>query len=216
MKTLQLPWSRRSPPVNTPNWTLNWTHGAISLGSLEELSSGLTARLEIRKSTAQSSKSHSHIANAGQSVSKSWCRAPSGAHDHIFITVWHLRSWFCGAPSLKRERVCLLYMLLALANKVFLGSESLGTHDHILLFQIWGFPFRRSYDSQGRGPNLNWTVEAKSKSHWDWRSVSLGVEPNLWFMTRYLLLFVSFGLIIVGRPIWQKDGSVFCQSHCLQ
>jgi hypothetical protein len=31
-------------------------------------------------------------------------------------------------------------MLLALA---FVGSESLGTHDHILLFQIWDFPFRR-------------------------------------------------------------------------
>jgi hypothetical protein len=30
----------------------------------------------------------------GQSVSKSWCRAPSGAHDQIFITVWQLRSCF--------------------------------------------------------------------------------------------------------------------------
>jgi hypothetical protein len=35
-----------------------------------------------------------------QSVSKSWYRAPSGAHDQIFITVWQLRSCFCGAPSL--------------------------------------------------------------------------------------------------------------------
>jgi hypothetical protein len=50
---------------------------------------------------------------------------------------------FCGAPSLTRGQVCLLYMLLALASAVFHGSESLGTRDHILLSQIWDFPFRR-------------------------------------------------------------------------
>jgi hypothetical protein len=43
---------------------------------------------------------------------------------------------FCGAPSLTRGRVCLLYMLLALASTVFLWSESLGTRNHILLSQI--------------------------------------------------------------------------------
>jgi hypothetical protein len=32
-------------------------------------------------------KSQSHIATDGQSVSKSWCQAPSGVHDQIFITV---------------------------------------------------------------------------------------------------------------------------------
>jgi hypothetical protein len=34
-------------------------------------------------------------------------------------------------------------MLLALASSVFLGSECLGTRDHILLSQISDFPFRR-------------------------------------------------------------------------
>jgi hypothetical protein len=48
-----------------------------------------------------------------------------------------------GAPSLMRGRVCHLYMLLALASAIFLGSESLGTRDHILLSQIWDFPYRR-------------------------------------------------------------------------
>jgi hypothetical protein len=28
----------------------------------------------------------SHITTDGQSVSPSWCRAPSGAHDQIFIS----------------------------------------------------------------------------------------------------------------------------------
>jgi hypothetical protein len=46
------------------------------------------------------SQSQSYIATDGRSVSKSWCRAPSGAHDQVFIIVWQLRSCFCGAPSL--------------------------------------------------------------------------------------------------------------------
>jgi hypothetical protein len=76
-------------------------------------------------------------------LSKSWYRAPSGAHDQIFISVWQLRSCFRGAPSLTRGRVCLLYVPLALASAVFLGSEPLGPRNHILLSQIWDFPFRR-------------------------------------------------------------------------
>jgi hypothetical protein len=33
------------------------------------------------------------------------------------------------------------------------------------------------------------------------QSVSLGVEPHLGLMTRYLLLFDSYGLVFVGRPL---------------
>jgi hypothetical protein len=51
-------------------------------------------------------------------------------------------------------RVCLLYMLLTLSSAVFLGSESLGTRDHILLSPIWDFPFVASYDSQGHGAGI--------------------------------------------------------------
>jgi hypothetical protein len=29
-------------------------------------------------------------------------------------------------------------------------------------------------------------------------------------MTRHLLLFDSFGLVFVGRPLWREDGSIFC------
>jgi hypothetical protein len=47
----------------------------------------------------------------------------------------------CGAPSLTRGWVCLLYMLLALASAVFLRSESLGTHNHILLSHEVKLPF---------------------------------------------------------------------------
>jgi hypothetical protein len=50
---------------------------------------------------------------------------------------------WCGEPSETRGRVCRLQFLLVLTSAVLLRSESRGTHDHILLSQIRGFPFRR-------------------------------------------------------------------------
>jgi hypothetical protein len=79
--------------------------------------------------------------SAGQSVLE--FKHPSGAYDQIFIIVWQLRVCWFGAPSLTRGRVCRLQLLLVLARAVILGSESLVTRDHILLSQIWDFPFRR-------------------------------------------------------------------------
>jgi hypothetical protein len=78
--------------------------------------------------------------SAGQSVLE--YSTHLGLTTRSLLLVWQLRSCSCGAPSLTRGRVCLLYMLLALASAVFLWSESLGTRDHILLSQIWDFPFR--------------------------------------------------------------------------
>jgi hypothetical protein len=69
-------------------------------------------------------KPHCDWRSVSQSVSKSWRRTPSGAHNQIFITVWQLRSCFYGAPSLTRGRVCLLYLLLVLASAVFPASDS--------------------------------------------------------------------------------------------
>jgi hypothetical protein len=67
---------------------------------------------------------------------------PSGAYGQIFITFRQM--WICwlGAPSLTRGRVCRLQMLLVLASAAFLGSESCGAREHILLSQIRDFPFR--------------------------------------------------------------------------
>jgi hypothetical protein len=42
------------------------------------------------------------------------------------------------------------------------------------------------------------------------QSVSLGVVPHLGLMTKYLLVFDSYGLAFVGRPLEREDGSVFC------
>jgi hypothetical protein len=125
------------------------------------------------------SKSHCDRRSVSQSVSKSWCRAPSGAHDQIFNHLWQLRSCFCGAPSLTKGRVCLLYMLLTLAS--VLGSEFLRTRNHIWLSQIWDVPFRcliRLAGSRWRYSTPpphggEWIMsKSKSKSHCDWRLVS--------------------------------------------
>jgi hypothetical protein len=112
---------------SSSDWTLHWNYSDF----------------QLNYSTIPLYSSQNRIVTDGQSVSKSWCGATSGAHDQIFLTQWQLRSCSCAAPSLTRGRVCLLYMLLVLASAVILGSESLGTRDHILVSQIWDFPFRR-------------------------------------------------------------------------
>jgi hypothetical protein len=47
------------------------------------------------------------------------------------------------------------------------------------------------------------------------QSVSSGVEPHLRPMARYFLLFDSYGLVILGRPLWREDGSVLCIRYWL-
>jgi hypothetical protein len=60
-----------------------------------------------------------------------------------FLLDRNLRVCWCGAPSLTRDRVCRLQLLLALAKAVIFGSKSRVTCDHILLSQIRDFHFRR-------------------------------------------------------------------------
>jgi hypothetical protein len=97
--------------------------------------------------------------------------------------------------SLTRGLVCILQLLVVIASAVILGSESHGTHDQILLSQIPDSP-----NLEGQIPvficcpkvTLRLTVS---------KSVSLGVDPHLGLMTKYLLLFDSYGLVIVGCPL---------------
>jgi hypothetical protein len=89
---------------------------------------------------------------------------PFGAYDQIFITCMTITVFFfCGASSLTRGQVWLLYMLLALASAIFLWSEPLRSRDHILLSHIWDVPFRRLLRLAGSRwrystPPLNWTT----------------------------------------------------------
>jgi hypothetical protein len=110
-------------------------------------------------------------------VSQSWCRAPSGAHDQIVIKLLLFDSYglvFVGL-SLTRVRVCLLYILLTLDSVVFLGSESIGTRDHILLSQGWDFPFRRLLRLAGS----RWRYSNPPLRGWDYNSTATDSVYNL-------------------------------------
>jgi hypothetical protein len=76
-------------------------------------------------------------------------KRPYEAQYQICITVRHLRVCWCGAPDLKRGRVCRLQLLLVIASSVILGSESCRTDGHILLSQI-----RDSPNLEGQIPYL--------------------------------------------------------------
>jgi hypothetical protein len=93
---LLCPW----PPSQGPEPPFSdWLSEFFSEDSLTQLTLWLLYWLK----TELSSQSQSHFTTDGQSVSPSWFRAPSGAHDQILITVWHLL--FCRC----RGRVCHLY-----------------------------------------------------------------------------------------------------------
>jgi hypothetical protein len=59
-------------------------------------------------------------------------------------------------------------------------------------------------------PHSNWRSVGRSVGRSVSQSINLGAEPHLGFMTRYLLLFDSYGLVFVGCPLWPEDRSVFC------
>jgi hypothetical protein len=89
------------------------------------------------------SQSQNYITTDGQPASLSWNKAPIWGLRPDLLHVSQLRVCSCGALSLTRGRFCRLQLLLALARAIIFGSESRGTRDHILLSQIWDFPFRR-------------------------------------------------------------------------
>jgi hypothetical protein len=162
------------------------------------------------------SQSQSHIATDGRSVSKSWCRAPSGSHDQIRITVWHLRSCFYGAPSLTRGRACLLYMLLVLASAVFLGSESLGTQTIFYGLRFETSLFVASYDSQGHGGGIRPRFPTSS-----WRQALTVIWPRVWphrihfhcLALDVLYCCVFIGTSLPGNGLFTKNlsGNVFIE-----
>jgi hypothetical protein len=96
-----------------------------------------------RHSALVESESESYVTTDGQSASLPWNKAHIwGLCPELYYcrTFAGLLTW---ALFLTRGQVCCLQLLLALASADFLGSESLGSRDHILLSQFWDFPFRR-------------------------------------------------------------------------
>jgi hypothetical protein len=112
---------------------------------------------------------------------------PSGAYDQIIITVWQLRvCWFGALSPTKRT---------GLSCTIAAGLRQ-RSHSRVRVPWI-------------SGPYLTVSVKVKVTLQLTVsQSVSLGVEPHLGLMTR-LLPFYSYGLVFVGRLLWQEDGSVF-------
>jgi hypothetical protein len=105
-------------------------------------------RLQTQLNSSQSqSQSQSYIATDGRSLSKSWCRAPSGAHDQVFIIVWQLRSCFCGAPHL--TICCWPSPAQSFSSP---SPLNLATIFYCLSFET--SLFVASYDSQGHGGGI--------------------------------------------------------------
>jgi hypothetical protein len=79
------------------------THDHILLSQIRE-PPNLDGQVPVFLRTILSlSLSLSHIATDGQSVCLSWYRAPSGAHDQIFVTVWQFLFCLWGGRPLWRE-----------------------------------------------------------------------------------------------------------------
>jgi hypothetical protein len=100
------------------------------------------------------SRSQSHIATDGQSVSKTLCRAPSGAHDQIFITVWQLRSCICGATSLIRGRVCLCIFCWPSPAQSLSNPSPLGLATIFYCLSSETSHFVAFYNSRGHGGGI--------------------------------------------------------------
>jgi hypothetical protein len=100
----------------------------------------------------------SYLTTDGQPSSLSWCQATIRASDRFFflleIFFRQLRVCYFVASSLTKGR---LLLLLGLDRVVPLGSESLGTQDHILLSQFWRLP----------QPGVNCMVSQRSEKNYD-------------------------------------------------
>jgi hypothetical protein len=121
----------------------------------------------------------------------------------LTVTVLFLR----GAPSDERTGPSFVYAV-GPRQVAFLGSESVGLATIFYCFRFDTSLFVASYDSQGYGggiqPRLYTGIIVLIKVKVTLRltvsqSVSLGVEPYLGLMTRYLLFFDSCGLVFVGH-----------------
>jgi hypothetical protein len=103
-----------------------------------------------QSATNTQSRSQNCVTTDGQSASLSWNKPHIwGLRQDFYysVTVAGLLMW---ALSLTRVRFYRLQLLLALASVVILWSEFFGTRDHILLSEIWAFPFSRLLRLAGR------------------------------------------------------------------
>jgi hypothetical protein len=124
-------------------------HGTVP-GLSYRLLTSRNCNSQLTQSATQVKLSQCYVTTDGQSASLSWCQAPSGAQDQIFVTVRQTVAGLLMWCALSDERTGRLQFLSALANAIILGSEFRGTRDHILLSQS-----RDSPNLEGQVPVFN-------------------------------------------------------------
>jgi hypothetical protein len=175
--------------------------------------------------TALWSQSQSNITADGQSYSKSWCRAPFGAHDQICITVWQLRSRFCGA-LLSDERAGLSCVHAAGSSQRSLSRVPWYSRPYFtrtgsdLRLPFSSPPTTRRVTVEVFDPASKRVCKLPTQSQVQvqvtlrltvGQSVSKSwCRARLGLMTRYLLLLTVMGLCFVGRPLWREDRYAIC------
>jgi hypothetical protein len=168
-----------------------------------------------------SSQSQNYVTADGESASLSWNKAPIwGLWPDFYYCQTVSGLLMCGALS--DERTGLSFTIVAGPRQRILGFESRGTRvrvpwDSASYFTVSDsrLPFPSPLTTSRNTVEV-FEPSSNSKLHCDWRSVCLGFEHHLGLMTGHLLQFDSHGLVFVGRHLRREDGSVFCQSHCLQ
>jgi hypothetical protein len=139
---------------------------------------------------------------------------PSGAYDQIFFSVrnteyvWQLRSWFRGASSLTRGRVCLLYVQLALASAVFLGPSPLGLATVFYCLRFETSLFVASYDSQGHDGGIRPPPPPILQLIWGSSLYGLGEDPT------ENTAFNSSSIVVAVLPFRCLETDVFWFAYC--
>jgi hypothetical protein len=103
-----------------------------------------------------------------QSVSKSWCRAPSETHDQIFITVFQLRSLFVGRPLWREDGSVFSICCWLLPASSISGSSPLGLATIFYSLRFETYLLAASYDSQGHGGGIQPRLHTGNDLNYDW------------------------------------------------
>jgi hypothetical protein len=111
-------------------------------------------------------------------VSLSWCRAPSGAHDQLLITIWLLlfSLSMSGAPS--DEEVGSIVLVTWTASVQF-SKFAAGPRQHSIYLPVFISPGERVAQLYPQALKVKVTLRPTTS-----RSVRLGFEPRLGLMTR--------------------------------
>jgi hypothetical protein len=180
------------------------------------------------------SESESYVTTDGQSASLSWNKAPIWGLQPDFYycqTVAGLLMWDALSDELTS---CRLRLLLALASAVIFGSESRGTSDHILLYQIRDFHFRRKLRLAGLRwrystplPHVNelncqsYVTTDGQPANLPWNKAPIwGLRPHLDYCLTVAVLEISKSKshcdwrsvsqqVLVSSPIWGPRPDIY-------